>query len=166
MVACLIIGYGNTLRRDDGLGVEVAERLAAVKLPGVNVITRHQLVPELAAPISEADAVIFVDAHANARGKIRLQPIIPAPTDHVTPHILAHASDPRSLLNLSQQLFGRSPRAWSLGIPAEDFSFGVGLSPRARARLRAAVKLIRALAVKLVPAGTTSSRKGRRGRKE
>jgi hydrogenase maturation protease len=139
MPQCLIIGYGNTLRRDDGVGIEVAQAIAAMNLPGVNVITRHQLVPELAAPISEADTVIFVDADASATGHPELRPIEPARSGQ----IMAHAADPRSLLALSKQAFGGSPRAWSLAIPVEDFDFGFGLSHRSQVGLRAAVKLIK-----------------------
>lgn len=138
---CLVIGYGNTLRRDDGVGVEVAQTIAAMDLPGVNVITRHQLVPELAAPISEADTVIFVDADATAKDEAELRSIEPAPGSR----IMAHAADPRSLLALSRQVFGGSPQAWSLAIPVEDFGFGLGLSSRAEGKAKTAVKLIQQL---------------------
>jgi hypothetical protein len=33
-----VIGYGNTLRGDDGIGPAVAEAVAALGLPGVRVI--------------------------------------------------------------------------------------------------------------------------------
>lgn len=135
---CLVIGYGNVLRRDDGVGVEVAQAIAAMDLPGVNVITRQQLVPELAEPISKTDVVIFVDADGVATGRPELRPIKAAPAGQ----IFAHAADPRSLLTLSREIFGGNPRAWSLAIPVEDFSFGFGLSPRSEKGLDAAVKLI------------------------
>ena len=32
----LVIGYGNTLRGDDGVGPKVAEAVAALALPGVS----------------------------------------------------------------------------------------------------------------------------------
>jgi Ni,Fe-hydrogenase maturation factor len=64
--------------------------------------------------------------------------------------ILAHATDPRSLLSLSGQLFGHSPKAWVLGIPVEDFGFGDGLSLRAEAGLQAAIKAIQKLAGELI----------------
>lgn len=63
MAHTLIIGYGNPLRGDDGLGWHVAQRLAAV-LPQhrARIEVCHQLTPELAEPISRADLVIFIDA--------------------------------------------------------------------------------------------------------
>jgi hydrogenase maturation protease len=140
MQRCLVIGYGNPLRRDDGVGVEAAQTVAALDLPGVSIITRHQLVPELAAPIAEADAVLFVDADVNAANAdgMQLRPIEAARSVQ----ILAHATDPSSLLGLSSQLFGGNTRAWMLGIPVEDLGVGFGLSPRSRDGLRVAVRLI------------------------
>jgi hydrogenase maturation protease len=138
MPYCLVIGYGNLLRRDDGVGIEAAQAIAAMNLPGVSVITRQQLVPELAAPISEADAVIFVDADVTARGQVELRLLKPA----CSSQILAHAADPCSLLTLAKQIFGGGPTAWLLAIPVEDFGFGFGLSRRSQEGLRAAVKLI------------------------
>jgi hydrogenase maturation protease len=48
----LLIGYGNTLRNDDGVGVRIAEIIAEENRPHVQVIATHQLTPELAARYS------------------------------------------------------------------------------------------------------------------
>jgi hydrogenase maturation protease len=142
----LVVGYGNTLRRDDGVGVKVAEAVAALNLPGVNVITRHQLVPELASVLSRARAVIFVDAAAAAESDLEPRQV-EAGNDG---KILAHAADPRSLLALSRQIFGRCPPAWCLAIPVQDFGFGEGLSAQAEAGLEPAVQRIRQLAARML----------------
>ena len=134
----LVIGYGNTLRRDDGVGVKAAEAIDAMSLPGVKVITRHQLVPELAMPISEADEVIFVDADITGKSEVALKAVEPADSTQ----IMAHAANPSSLLALAKQVFGNSPRAWALPVPVCDLGFGSRLSSRSRRGLRAAVKLM------------------------
>ena len=135
---CLVIGYGNTLRRDDGVGVEVAQAIEAMNLPGVTVITRHQLVPELAVPIAESRAVIFVDADPSVTEGPELRPIEASESGQ----IMAHAANPHSLLALARDVFGGSPKAWSLAVPVEDFSYGVGLSHRSQMGLRAATRLV------------------------
>jgi hydrogenase maturation protease len=140
----LVIGYGNTLRRDDGVGIKVAEAVAALNWPGISVITRHQLTPELAEPLSRAQTVVFADAVAQTPGEAELRPIQAAETSRM----LAHMADPRALLALSKELYGRVPKAWSLAIPAEDFGFGDILSPHAEAGMRAALALIRNLATR------------------
>jgi hypothetical protein len=44
----LIVGYGNPLRGDDGLGWRAAERLRTViQDAGVEILALHQLTPEL-----------------------------------------------------------------------------------------------------------------------
>ena len=42
----LLIGYGNPGRRDDGLGPALAGAIAAADLPGVEVESGYQLLPE------------------------------------------------------------------------------------------------------------------------
>ena len=123
----LVIGYGNPLRSDDGVGPKVAEAVEALHLPGLVVIACHQLTPELAEAVSEARAVVFVDAAADASTEVQLRQLEPA----ADTQLMAHAADPRSLLALAQQLFGRCPPAWWLTIPVENLEFGESLSPRA-----------------------------------
>jgi len=73
----LVVGYGNTLRGDDGVGPRVAELLAAdPRLAGAVVLARHQLTPELAADIAEAALVVFIDASENGKpGEISIRRI-------------------------------------------------------------------------------------------
>ena len=58
----VVLGFGNPLRGDDGVGWLVAEA-AAQRWPGRLVVrTGQQLVPEWAADLTDADVVYFVDA--------------------------------------------------------------------------------------------------------
>ena len=63
MAGVLVIGVGNPLRGDDGLGWHAAEHLRErlVELHAT-VTSCHQLIPELAEPVSRAERVIFIDA--------------------------------------------------------------------------------------------------------
>ena len=134
----LVIGYGNTLRRDDGVGVKVAEAVETLNLPGVHTLVCHQLTPELAETISQSRAVIFVDAAVDASGKVQLRPLEPAGTSQ----LMAHAADPRTMLALARDIFGRAPRAWWLTIPVEELGFGDELSPRAAEGFKVALERI------------------------
>ena len=138
----LVIGYGNTLRRDDGVGPLVAEAVAALGLPGVRTLVCHQLTPELADPIARAQTVVFVDAAAGAVGEVKLGRVTPS----ASIQLMAHASSPEHLLALARELFGHAPTGWLLAIPADDFNFGEGLSARTQAGLALAVEEIRRLA--------------------
>jgi hydrogenase maturation protease len=138
----LVIGYGNTLRSDDGVGAKVAAAVAELALPGVVALVRHQLTPELAETISEARAVIFVDAAVDASTEVQVRQLEPAKGSQ----LMAHAADPRSLLAFARQLFGRCPLAWWLTIPVENLEFGEELSPLARRGYETALEKIQTLA--------------------
>ena len=57
----LIIGYGNTLRGDDGVGYKIAEIIEQWNINNITSLAVHQLTPDLAENIAQADTVIFVD---------------------------------------------------------------------------------------------------------
>jgi hydrogenase maturation protease len=73
----LVIGYGNTLRRDDGVGVRVAELLAVdPRMEGADILAVHQLTPELAIDVGEATLVVFVDADPSVEpGAVEVRPL-------------------------------------------------------------------------------------------
>jgi hypothetical protein len=73
-VRLLVIGYGNELRGDDGVGPAAARAVAAWNEPGVQGIATHQLTPELADAIAGAEEVVFVDARIGA-GEVVVQQV-------------------------------------------------------------------------------------------
>ena len=137
----LIIGYGNTLRRDDGVGPMAVEAVEELRLPGVVTIACPQLTPEMAEPLSRAGAAVFVDAAIDNPGQMRLCRLSPSGSSQ----ILAHTADPSVLLALARDVFGRAPEAWMLTIPAEALGFGEQLSPRAIRGIKKAVRALRSL---------------------
>lgn len=139
--ATLVIGYGNTLRGDDGLGPRVADAVEALHLPGVRTLTCQQLSPEHAEPIAQAQRVIFVDAAVALPGAVLLRPL--APND--SHQLMGHAADPRTMLALSRDVFGQVPQAWWLTIPAVNLAFSEELTPAARRGLAEAVEKIQQL---------------------
>ena len=146
-VSLLVIGYGNTLRSDDGVGARVAEAIEELGLPGVRAIARGLLTPELAEPISKARTVVFVDASL-AGTEVELRPLSPGESSQ----ILAHAADPCTLLALARDVFGQAPRGWWLTIPIESLGVGETLSLKANQGLERAIEAIRNIAASAVPA--------------
>jgi len=157
--ALLVIGYGNTLRRDDGVGPMVAEEVEELRLSGVRTLACQQLTPELADPLSRSGAVVFIDAAVDHPAQVRLRRLDPSESSQ----ILAHAADPRTLLALARDAFGRAPDAWILTIPAKDLGFGEQLSRTARIGVRKAVRAVQALHRRLPNRGPLSPR-AERGR--
>lgn len=135
----LVIGYGNTLRGDDGVGYQVAETLAEWQISRVRSLAVHQLLPELAADIAAVDVVVFVDAAVAMRQGRSCVNTPPTPNITITPLIVGgetplrtHLVTPQLLLGLAQHLYGVTPAAYLLAIPAIDFALGTSLSPIAR----------------------------------
>jgi hydrogenase maturation protease len=137
----LVIGYGNPLRCDDGVGPKVAEAVEALQLPGVSTLVCQQLSPEHAEPISRARVVVFVDAAVDASREVQLSKIEPGETSQ----LMAHAADPRTMLALARDVFGHVPEAWWLTIPAVKLAFGTDFSPAAQRGFEVALKKIQTL---------------------
>lgn len=137
----LVIGCGNTQHRDDGVGPKVAEAVEALHLPGVVTVACPTLTAELADPVAHAGAAIFVDAAVDDPRQLGIHRLDPSsgPTSAI------HAGDPRTLLALARDAFGRAPEAWMLTVPAEELGLGESLSPIAQKGLRKAVQAVQAM---------------------
>jgi hydrogenase maturation protease len=140
----LVIGYGNTLRRDDGVGPKVAEAVGELCLPGVRTLVCQQLSPEHAEPISQARIVVFVDAAVDAPNEVQWRKLEPKTTSQ----LMAHAADPRTMLALARDVFGHAPEAWWLTIPAVNLEFGEEFSTETETGFHIALRHIRLLAEK------------------
>jgi hydrogenase maturation protease len=138
----LIIGYGNELRSDDGVGPRLAAAIEKMSLPGVRTIACHQLMPELAETVSQADRVVFVDAAVDEPKEVRFRKIEPSSSSQ----LMAHAADPRTLLAMARDVYGRCPAAWWLTVPAVNLEFGEAFSPLTQSGFEAALLKIQVLA--------------------
>ncbi|MGK7897404.1 MAG: hydrogenase maturation protease [Xenococcus sp. (in: cyanobacteria)] len=138
----VVIGYGNSLRSDDGAGQIVANTIAEWELSGVKSLAVHQLTPELAENISQVDTVIFVDAvvtdSANPES-VQIQKIKAA--DHN--NSLGHNCDPRSLIAMTQILYGKVVTAYWVLIPAVNFDFGEQFSCVTKRAIDIALKQVK-----------------------
>lgn len=138
--AVLVIGYGNSLRRDDGVGPLAAEAVSGRGVTGVEALAVHQLTPELAEPLAAAAVAIFVDARLSPEhGTVRVEAVHPSP-GRGDP--LGHVGDPASLIALASAVYGGHPAAWVVSIPATDLGLGEGLSPTAARGLAEAIDAI------------------------
>ena len=140
----LVVGYGNLLRADDGLGWIVAQQLSASPLPGnARVIAAHQLTPELAEPIGDARLVVFVDARAGDHpGRVDCRVIAPASAGALA---LSHDVDPPSLLEMARLLYGGRPAAVAISVDGADFGYGTVPSAVVQAAIPEVVRQVRTI---------------------
>lgn len=139
-ISYLIIGYGNTIRGDDGAGYQIAETVAQWNFNHVRALAVHQLTPDLAEALAQANTVIFVDAVATL-SEIAIEQLEPNDAESFT----GHYAEPRSLLALTYALYKAIPTAYRILIPAVDFSFGETLSPVTQKSVEVALVKIKQL---------------------
>ena len=130
----IVVGIGNVLRRDDGVGVEVAQRLAACPLPDhVEVCDGGTLGLDLACIIENRRRVVVVDAMdaGESPGTVfRLSPEQLSPISNVGLSVhdfhLLHALD-------ETRLTGTEPEETIvIAVQVGDTSAGIGLSEPVR----------------------------------
>jgi len=141
----LIIGYGNPLLSDDGAGCVAAGILEKIfRLPSIEVISSHQLTPEMAESCSLSDLVIFVDAsRGSTPGEISCVPVPDTSPEAEasgrasapTLPSFSHHLTPGTLLATSWKLYGKAPAAYLLSIAGESFDPGEELSAAVQAKL-------------------------------
>jgi hydrogenase maturation protease len=137
--ATVVIGYGNPLRADDGVGPAIAAGLADTFRgdAAFAAVVGHQLLPELAEALRGARRVIFVDASvAVPPGRVAVRRVRGR---QATAAALGHAVHPETIVALAEGLYGAAPAAWAVGVGVQDLSTAEGLSPpvsRTAERLR------------------------------
>ena len=139
----LIIGYGNSLRQDDGAGLLLANTLAHAcrtrNLPA-KCITTHQLMPELAPTIAaqEISAVVFVDTRIVLPSETEPAVQIRTLTANTSSPSVGHHLTPETLLLYAQLLYSRQPAAWLVTVPGTAFDHGESLSELTKTALKTA----------------------------
>ncbi|MGA3065528.1 MAG: hydrogenase maturation protease [Tepidisphaeraceae bacterium] len=123
----LVIGYGNALRGDDGVGPAIAEALRDQLSRSVaDVLIVHQLLPELSERLARCRLAIFFDADPQIPpGEIRQQNL---PLSHEPAQSIGHHQSPEQLLAMARELYGSAPPAILYRIGGKDFGFQLGLS--------------------------------------
>jgi hydrogenase maturation protease len=140
MSEILVIGMGNPLRSDDGVGWRLAMEFSHEKVRAdVHIIATQQLMPENVDPVSRAKKVLFVDAAEKGRpGNVQVQRIAPAQESRFD----SHQMTPAMVLKLAIDLYDRQPQAFLLTVVGESFSPGETFSEAVSGALPAVRKTI------------------------
>ena len=142
MPQVLVIGIGNTLRSDDGFAWHVVDELNRQEIEGLRALKIHQLMPELAETISEANLAIFVDAgEQGVPGTLTCNPVTASSSDFR----FSHDVTPATLVQMAKALYGKEPKASLICVTGKSFEHGDSLSPEIAAVIPQAVEKIRGL---------------------
>lgn len=156
----LVIGYGNVLRSDDGVGVHAAGRLARdPRLARVDVRAVVQLAPELAADFAEMSLVVLVDASVDAApGQVLVRrlggdevagsggdgggpdgraigSLGPSGGARPGPGSTSHHVGAEELVAIAGELYGAAPEVVVVSVGVATFDVGESLSPAVAAAL-------------------------------
>ncbi len=135
----LLIGYGNPVRGDEGMGPARAVRVEAWGLPHVTVDRAYQLTVEDAAAVAEYEVVVFADASVTGPAPFECSRVVPAPDGGFSTHHV----EPGAVMELAKSLFGATTEAYVLAIRGYEFEmFHEGFSTGAAANLAAALAFL------------------------
>jgi hydrogenase maturation protease len=138
----VVIGIGNSVRRDDGVGLAVADEIAKRGIPDVRVVTAIGEPSAILDAWTDARLAVVVDAAMGeglSPGGIRRW----TPGEEATVGVVSsHAIGLPEAYALGEAL-GRLPgRLVVLGVTVVDVSYGVGLTPAVAAGVPAAVEAV------------------------
>jgi hydrogenase maturation protease len=123
----LIIGFGNPMRTDDGLGWHAAQFLRGrFSTEQAQVIAAYQLAPEMARAVADASVVIFIDAEQGATpGRVTARAVQPRAE---APRTFTHHLSPAALIACARLLFQKMPPAHLVTVSASEFCPGESLT--------------------------------------
>lgn len=120
----LVMGIGNPLRSDDGVGPYIVQKIKDKNLPGVKVRAVQQLNIELLEEVDKYDKILLVDASFLGEGLIfrKVQPI-----DHEQGASSHHLS-PEFFWTLAHKLYHRHLNLYVCAVRGRNFELGEQLS--------------------------------------
>jgi hydrogenase maturation protease len=138
----IVIGIGNDFRRDDGVGLTVAQRIAERDFPGVRVVSGISDPAALLEAWGGAARAVVVDAATGvnaAPGRIRRWA---APDLETTAVVSSHALGLAQTCALGQALARMPDELVVFTVDIVDAKHGIGLTPAVAAAVPDLVDLI------------------------
>jgi hydrogenase maturation protease len=140
----LILGVGNLLLGDEGVGVHVAQRMMAMAMPPeVQVVEGGTDGFGLVNVITEADRMILIDAvkgggQPGSIYRFEIEDCPPYPDIFKTS---VHQISILEVINLSS-LIGATPRTTIIGIEPACVEMGMELSPQIEAKIPRIIQMV------------------------
>ncbi len=145
----LIAGIGDLLRRDDGFGPRVINKLEKMNLPD-NVVVKDYGTSglDLILDLSEYDEVIFVDAmdFEGDAGEVKVVEPKPRKIDEKEAigaiNLSLHEIDLEKIIDLANSLNTLPRKVLIIGCKPKDLSFGLELSEEVNKAIERTIQII------------------------
>lgn len=133
-----IVGIGNALRSDDGLGNYITETIEQLQIKNVKTFIVHQLQIELLEELQDFNSVIFVDASLKNEEVIFEE----IKQDLSVASSSSHRISAEMLVQLSKKLYQKQIHFYSCAVKGYYFNMGESISPQAKANAKKAIEKI------------------------
>lgn len=134
----LIVGIGNTIRGDDGIGAYVCSAIDHLDMKGVQTLIVQQLDTGLIDELLSTDKIVLVDAAVSGED-VRFYLL----NDDVGyPISVSHHINANLLASLITKLYGKKLNLMMCAVKGENFDMGQRLSVTAKQNADNAVGLI------------------------
>lgn len=146
----IIIGYGNCLRNDDGLGPAIVDEICRQKsdsCENLNFRVIPQLDVSMAFDLSMSSLAIFVDARDDDdETLVKVAEILP-PLDTGNLYHTTHTMKISDLLGITQSVYGKCPRCFAVMPKGFDFQMGTDFSEKGKMAFSQSLEKIEALLI-------------------
>lgn len=135
----LVVGIGNTLRSDDGVGAYICQKIEELEIPGVTTLIVQQLLLELIEDMAPFDHVLLVDAAINST-EVILEPLA---NGSLKPISSSHHVNASLLQTLAKKLYNKTLSLYLCTIPGFNFNTGDSLSLQTKDLSKNAIAIIK-----------------------
>lgn len=139
----LIVGIGNLILRDEGIGVHAARELEEQSLPPqVEVIEGGTALMELLPAIRDAERIIVIDALRGGGLPGTIYRVFPEDLMVDAERLLSlHQVGLLEVLGMARQL-GADPEVVIIGVEPKEITWGMELTPEVAAKLPQVIEAV------------------------
>ncbi len=138
---CLVVGIGNPLRSDDGVGSHIVQKIQEKHIPGVKTLVCQQLNIELLEEVGKYKKILLIDASFLGEG-MSLRKVNSAKDDQA---VSSHHLTPEFFLMLAKKLYHWNDNLYLCSIRGRSFEMGQQLSPEVQRLVPQAIDEVHAL---------------------
>lgn len=138
----LVVGVGNSLRGDDGVGLHLVRRLGEWFGGRLNCFEANDADILFAEKIAGFDELLVIDAMVLEKGEpFAVVELVPSDT-YIPAGFVSHIFEWGAVMALAKDIYGKSPKASVLGVSASEFGFSENLSPACMANAEKAFRFL------------------------
>ncbi len=137
-ISICMVGVGNVIRQDDGIGSYVCNAFEKMSIPGITILHLQQLDVEIIEDFLPYKHILIVDASIDGN-EIELYNLSP---EAVIPLSTSHHINVAMLDALAQRLYSKKLSLFICAVRGYDFEMGNMLSEKAKANCNQAISQI------------------------